>query len=208
MFALGLLGSAHCIGMCGPIALAISPRSTSRARWVGPVLYNLGRSVTYVAIGAAMGALSDGAARMSMLRVQVAMTVVSALLMLALGLSQVGVIGEMRWLYAFDPGKLPGVRKLLLRSASGPDASSFVLGLLLGFLPCGLSMSAFTRALGARSASESALLVAAFSVGTFPAMLGVSAVSHWLTIKHRKLGQVLAGMLLIGMAVQQIARLL
>ena len=53
---IGLAGSLHCIGMCGPIALAIGPGETSRAKHLmGRILYNLGRSVTYGLMGLVAG---------------------------------------------------------------------------------------------------------------------------------------------------------
>jgi hypothetical protein len=90
-----------------------------------------------------------------------------------------------------------------MSGASGPGGQGvfFFLGLLLGFLPCGLSYGAFAQALGTGSVVAGAALVLAFAVGTVPGLLllgtGVSAIVR----RYRRTSDVIAGVLMLYMAV-------
>ncbi|MFW5739682.1 MAG: sulfite exporter TauE/SafE family protein [Myxococcota bacterium] len=206
MFLLGLLGGGHCVGMCGPIALAICPSQT-KGLSLSAVLYNLGRVVTYTAIGGVVGAIGGSAADLgSVLRVQLWLTLLAGVLMAWFGLALLRVIGQPQWMFAIDGGKFPGVGKLMRGVVRGRGWMALPLGLLLGFLPCGLSMAAFTRALGAEGFSAGAVLVAAFGAGTLPAMLLVSWAGGRLTRRMRQAGEMVAGMILLAMAVQHVSK--
>jgi sulfite exporter TauE/SafE len=76
----------------------------------------------------------------------------------------------------------------------------FLLGLLLGLLPCGLSYAAFARALAAGGPAQGALLVLAFSLGTLPGLLLVGTGASRFARRHAKLFDVLSGVLLVAMA--------
>ncbi|MCU0691803.1 MAG: sulfite exporter TauE/SafE family protein, partial [Polyangiaceae bacterium] len=210
MFLLGLLGGGHCMGMCGPIALAMSPSMGSGRRRGAVVLYNAGRVMTYTVIGGATGALGASAGGLvAIARVQVWLALAAGLLLGWFGLALLRVMGEPTWLFAASGSKIPGVGPLMRRLAGGGGIGfALLLGLVLGFLPCGLSMAAFARALSAEGFSQGAALVAAFGVGTLPAMLLAGWLGHRLSAQRRKLGELLAGLVLVAMAVQHIARAL
>ena len=176
MFLLGLLGGGHCVGMCGPIALAICPASQGGGMTLSALLYNLGRVVTYSLIGGIIGALGGSVGDWgSVVRVQLWLTLLAGVLMGWFGLALLRVLGQPKWMFAIDGGKYPGVGRLLRGVVrDGKSWMGLPLGLLLGFLPCGLSMAAFTRAMGADGFGAGAMLVAGFGVGTLPAMLLVS----------------------------------
>ena len=213
MLALGLLGTGHCVGMCGPLVLAL-PGSTGR---VAPHLaYHLGRCATYVAVGALLGGLGAGAVSLAgdggaagggdagmatVARVQVALSLFAALFLLAFGLVRLGVIPEPRFMEGASPSRLPGFARVVGRAARSRSAlASLPAGLALGLLPCGLSYAAFARAFAAGGAAEGALLVAAFAAGTVPGLLAVGTVASGFARRHRKLSDLLSGVVMIGMA--------
>jgi len=208
MFMLGLLGTGHCIGMCGPLVVAIPTRY---GRVLPHLLYNLGRITTYTAVGAVMGligggfgAFSDGDTQSylsTVAMVQVGFSVVAALFLLWLGLARIGFIAEPRWMAIPSPSKIPGfavVRRDI--TVHKKIASAWLFGLLLGFLPCGLSYAAFARALAAPGALDGALMVFAFGLGTLPGLLAVGTGASGFFRRHRRLSDILSGMLMLGMA--------
>lgn len=209
MFLLGLLGSGHCMGMCGPIVVALSSAGASWRANMSAALYQGGRVTTYTAIGAVAGALGAGAGGLVPLaRVQVIVTLVGGLLLGAFGLVLLRVVGEPSLLYA-GAARMPLAGRLMRKVVQQRGGLwSYPLGLVLGFLPCGLSMAAFTRALTAAGALNGAALVAAFAAGTLPAMLAVSWLGSRLRQRGRELGQLIAGLILIAMAAQHLSRAL
>jgi sulfite exporter TauE/SafE len=208
MFLVGLLGSGHCLGMCGPVAIALAPASAAARAWQRiqrALMYNAGRVVTYTVVGGVAGGLGGGLTRLApLMRVQVWVALASAILLAAFGLASVGWLRLPRSMHSVDATRLPGYARALRRVASSGGAGAmFGLGLMLGLLPCGFSMSAFSRALGAHGALHGAVLVLAFGLGTFPAMLAVGVIGDRLSARSRKIGQVVAGLILIAMAARQ-----
>lgn len=205
MIALGFFGGAHCLGMCGPISIGVGARTAP-----GMLLYNAGRIVTYSAIGAVMGSIGPVAGTVvGLARVQLMLSVIAGLLLGWFGLSMLRVTSQPGWMRS--SAVLPGT-SALLRYAAGPSRrgwwTGLPLGLLLGFLPCGLSMAAFVRALDAGSPQRGAMLVAAFGVGTLPSMLLAGWLGAKLSIQWRKIAELAAGVLLTALAMQQLARVI
>jgi sulfite exporter TauE/SafE len=81
-------------------------------------------------------------------------------------------------------------------------AEMFVLGLMLGLLPCGLSYGAFARAIPTGSVSEGALLVSAFAIGTIPGLLLLGTGASKIFQRYRKQSDILAGLLMLFMGVK------
>lgn len=171
-FTLGILGSLHCIGMCGPLAIAFSDQKSSNAAqrfWEG-VSYNLGRTATYSILGLVFGAVGSF------------LWVADLQKVLSIGL---GVFLVIAFLLAYDwEGKLNSsslfnaqllklrafISKLFARSAKVP---SFILGLANGVLPCGLVYLALAGALASGTLMTGMLFMAFFGLGTLPAMLAL-----------------------------------
>ena len=206
MFLLGLLGTGHCVGMCGPLVLAI-PASSGRV--VPHLLYHLGRVCTYVAVGAVVAALGAGllgaaggeADLARVVRIQVALSLIAAVLLLALALARLGVIREPAWMSLASPRHLPGFGRVAasLFERGGPWPT-LGFGLMMGLLPCGLSYAAFARVVPAGSAVDGALLVLAFGAGTVPGLLVLGTAGSALARRWRSLSDLLAGLLLVAMA--------
>jgi hypothetical protein len=205
MFLLGLFGSGHCVGMCGPIVVSL-PRDTRPI--TVQLLYNLGRISTYSLIGAVLAAIGGGFLVLGedadplagVKRVQLGLSLLAAVGLLLFGLARLGVVGEPGWLHAPSLDRIPGVGALLKRLFAGRTlASVWALGLVMGLLPCGLSFAAFARALPAGGAWQGAALVAAFGAGTLPALFVVGTAAQGLLRKHRRLSDLLSGVVMLGM---------
>jgi hypothetical protein len=213
MFLLGLFGTGHCLGMCGPLVLAF-PAVTGR--FASHIFYHLGRTVTYVGIGMAMGAvgatLSVLAARGGddplawVVRVQVGLSIVAAVCLFVFGLSRLGFLPEPGWMSLASPSRIPGYR-LVLGSATHTknNASMLLLGIMLGFIPCGLSFAAFARALAAGGAVEGGMLTLVFAAGTLPGLLLLGSGLSRIAVKYRRVSDILSGMIMIGMAASLLA---
>ncbi len=171
LFLIGLLGGTHCVGMCGGIVGALSMGGGARPSL--HLAYNFGRIASYGMAGAIAGALGGaGLALSGQLSVRIALFVVANLMLVALGLYLMGVtralafterIGQRLWrhLQPFSRRFLP----------ARTVAQAFPLGLLWGWLPCGLVYSALVTALTSGSAVRGAGLMLAFGAGTLPNLL-------------------------------------
>jgi sulfite exporter TauE/SafE len=210
MFMLGILGTGHCIGMCGPLIFAFPART---AKFSPHVFYHLGRTLTYVAMGGMMGAVGVALAKIAsatgsdpqawIARIQIGLRLLAALFLIIFGLSRLGVLAEPGWLAAASPNKIPGFRKVLKSAAlQTGQAEMFILGLMLGLLPCGLSYGAFARALPTGSIFNGALLVLAFAIGTIPGLLLLGTGASKIFQRYRKQSDILAGLLMLYMGVK------
>lgn len=213
MFMLGLLGTAHCVGMCGPLIFAFPGRT---GRLGSQVWYHLGRVATYVAVGAILGGLGallgqlTGVDTMSdVATLQIWLRFFAAALLAALGLIRLEWLREPRWFDRLNPERIPGFKRALAGASDSRDqASFFALGLLMGFLPCGLSYGAFAQALGSNSALDGALLVLAFAVGTVPGLLLLGTGLSAFVRRYRRPSDVLAGLLMLFMAAMLVRKAL
>lgn len=167
-FALGLVGSLHCAGMCGPLALALPPAGHTAASYVfGRVAYNLGRVITYCVLGLIFGLIGKTLLLAGVQR-WLSITLGGILLVglflsrrLALWQPVIALVGQLK-------SRMAG----LLRRRSY-DAL-LVLGLLNGLLPCGLVYVAGAGATATGDLFNGALYMLAFGLGTVPLMLAIS----------------------------------
>jgi sulfite exporter TauE/SafE len=210
MFMLGIFGTGHCIGMCGPLVIAFPARS---GKFSSHVYYHLGRIVTYMLIGSIMGGIGAGLAEIAtetggnypvwIARIQIGVSFVAALFLLIFGLARLDIIREPGCMAMASPDKIPGYRKLL-KSASlnKRQVEMLLLGMMMGFLPCGLSFAAFARALPSASPIKGAVMVFAFSLGTVPGLLLLGSGASGFARRYQSHLDILAGLLLIFMAAE------
>jgi sulfite exporter TauE/SafE len=190
---LGLLGSLHCLGMCGPLALALPVRpGTGRGGLVaGRLAYNLGRAVTYSLLGAVVGLLGHGLRLAGLQRA------------LSLGAGAVilwHVAGRLGWRTRIAAalgrvaraGRRPtapvSAWSRRLQAAMAPrlrvaGGSPWVFGLLNGLLPCGLVGIALVGAAATGSALAGAAFMGLFGLGTLPLMFAASLVGGAATAR-------------------------
>ena len=195
---LGLLGGGHCLGMCGglmgALTLAIPPEQ--RARRLRLLLaYNLGRILSYAAAGLLIGlagwAVASSPAAM-LLRVLAGLLLIAMGLYLAgwwSGLTRIEAVGRHLWRH------LQPLASRLMPVSSLPRA--LLLGAVWGWLPCGLVYSTLLWASSQGSPGESALLMLAFGLGTWPVLLATGMAAERLTALLRRRGVRVAGGLLV-----------
>jgi hypothetical protein len=213
MFLLGLLGTGHCVGMCGPLIFAFPGRT---GRFAPHAWYHLGRVTTYVAVGALLGGLGALLASVTgvdtksdVLNLQAGLRLFAAGLLAALGLIRLGWVREPRWFDLLSPERIPGFRRAMSgASDSRAQAMFFFLGVMLGVLPCGLSYGAFAQALGTGSTAAGALLVLAFGVGTVPGLLLLGTGVSALVRRYRRPSDIIAGALMLIMAAMLVRKAL
>ena len=181
MFALGLVSSLHCVQMCGPIVLSYSlplaepgPEGTPSGRGPGRGLawahlwYNLGRVTTYAGLGALAGA-AGGVIGLGARLAGIAHggRIAAGVAMIVAGVYVSGLMRRSGLIRIDSPGigaRLARFGKRFMLSVR--PANKFRLGLVLGFLPCGLIYAALLKAVDAGSAIGGALTMLAFGLGT------------------------------------------
>ena len=214
LFMLGFLGTGHCLGMCGPLVVAL-PGQTGR--FSAHLAYHAGRLITYSIIGASMGAAGGGLIGLAVAvggnpmvwitRVQVGISILAGLFLLFFGLSRLGFVAEPRWLAIATPSRMPGWRRLMSRTAAlRSNLDLFLMGLILGGLPCGLSYAAFAKALSGAQMLPGAVMALVFGLGTLPGLLAVGAGAAVFLNRFRQQADILAGLIMIGMAATLIVK--
>lgn len=173
---LGLAGSLHCVGMCGPLLLALPLDAAGKRQVLRQMLvYHAGRILTYAALGLLFGLLGKG---LAVAGLQKALSIAAGVFMLGMAL--------MAWRFERLVTALPGFGAFTqgVKSRMGsllrhnPNGGTFSLGLLNGLLPCGMVYAALAGAIATAGISEGALFMAAFGLGTLPLLLGVSVLSR------------------------------
>jgi uncharacterized protein len=203
VFLGGLLGSAHCVGMCGGFALLVG----SGARGFGgnltrQAVYSLGRIFTYSVFGATVGyaglRLSVEAA--TLVNVQALLAIVAGILLVTQGLISAGVLRRAMAfslipaaggaavvgpIHSSGPACLAGgMLGSFLRN--GSPGYVFLAGMLTGFLPCGLVYAYLALAASTSDTFSGALTMAAFGAGTVPAMVLTGGGASLLSLAGRR----------------------
>ncbi|MBE0506439.1 MAG: sulfite exporter TauE/SafE family protein [Marinospirillum sp.] len=210
----GLLGGGHCIGMCGGIVSALSfalpPSRRHPARIAALMLsYNIGRISSYILAGLLVGGLGQ----LLVGQIQPITTLLGwlATIMLVLmafyigqwwtGLTRVEALGKHLWRYLEPLG-----RRLMPVSHPG---QALLIGLIWGWLPCGLVYSMLLLALSSGSSFNGGLLMLAFGLGTLPTLLVTGSLARQLTsLLRQPLWRQLSALLLLGFAIWQALPLL
>ena len=171
LFVVGLLGGTHCIGMCGGIVGALSIGGPARTAL--HLAYNAGRILSYGVAGALAGGLGGASLVLGgQLPLRLALFVLANLMLVALGLYLMGVTRALAFSERFGQRLWRHVQPLSRRYLPARHvAQAFPLGLLWGWLPCGLVYSALITALTSGSALRGAGLMLAFGAGTLPNLL-------------------------------------
>ncbi|MDP5171330.1 MAG: sulfite exporter TauE/SafE family protein [Bacteroidia bacterium] len=168
----GIVGSLHCVGMCGPIALALPGKGRGWANILpGRLLYNAGRVMTYSLLGFLLGTFGRG---IQVAGWQQGLSIGLGLLLLVLALAQLQLESRVVKLKPIDTALIWLRRQLGRLMKQGQPHSLFQIGILNGFLPCGFVYLALAGALSTGGMWESAAYMALFGLGTFPAMLVIS----------------------------------
>lgn len=198
IFFAGLAGSMHCVGMCGGFACAMGTDARGRGATLSRhLIYNFGRVTTYCFLGAVVGHLGvllvgHGGEGTAASLAQRALAVLSGLVMVFIGLQFFGYFQRLSRRLVGPGGEflVQGLRELLrLPGFSAP----LVFGVLNGFLPCPLVYAFAAQAAGSGGALPGLLTMAAFGLGTFPAMLMMGGIGTWLRTRPAGVVTVPAG---------------
>lgn len=202
-FIMGLVGSFHCLGMCGPIAMALPMGNRNNSgRLSGGIIYNSGRIFTYSMLGLILGFAGD--------------------FLISPGIqSSVSIVfGALIVLYLILPS---GTKKILKISPSQNllvrlrkqlakflyiqnNRSLFGIGMLNGLLPCGMIYLALASSFLAGSPLKGSLFMSLFGLGTFPTMLGATFFGSFLNQHFRSKLRKLVPVFLFFMAALLIIR--
>ncbi|OEF30176.1 sulfite exporter TauE/SafE family protein [Vibrio rumoiensis] len=195
-FLIGVLGAGHCMGMCGGIAGLMSIGSISSSKlWLNPLFYNIGRLMSYSLIGGIVGAAISTIAQYSGVNSPLNwLRLISAIFMIVLalyigqwwqGLLKIEKAGQHIWKYISPFGK----RLLPIKH----PLYAIPFGFVWGWLPCGLVYSMLTWSAASGNATQGALIMFFFGLGTLPLMLTIglstSKLNQWIkSMAFRRIG--------------------
>jgi uncharacterized protein len=166
------VGSLHCIGMCGPIALALSSPDSGKVVFViGRLLYNAGRTITYMLLGVVAGSIGRSFALVGIQQILSIVLGVTLVLFAAFPFLQNRLLSKVPRFQRFTQAVSRSLSQLLGQRSL---AALFLIGIVNGLLPCGFVYLALAAAVTTGDVLRSVAFMAGFGVGTIPVMLGVS----------------------------------
>lgn len=184
LFVTGLLTSIHCVSMCGAINLLTVINKTTKRSYKKPILYNLGRLISYTALGGIVGLIG------SVLTVNKTVTgiiiLLAAIVMFLMALAMLGLIP---------------LKKLKLIRHKTVTANPLIIGLLNGLMPCGPLQAMQVYALSTASPIKGAISMFLFCLGTIPLMLGTGLFLNKLTGKWKIIVNKIATCLILILSV-------
>lgn len=201
IFLVGLLGGTHCVGMCGGIVGALAAQSAGRSAWSLHLAYNIGRILSYTLAGALVGAIGGlGLAFGPVAKVQLAFYVLANLMLVALGFYLMGFTGTLAFAERMGQSLWNRIRPFTSRFLPARTvAQALPLGMLWGWLPCGLVYSVLATALVSGSAGRGALAMLAFGLGTLPNLLLAGLLfSRFRRFAQSPLARAISGLLVLG----------
>ncbi|MES2265134.1 MAG: sulfite exporter TauE/SafE family protein [Bacteroidota bacterium] len=165
-FYIGLFGSVHCIGMCGPLAFAVP---SFHSRWwlviADKLIYNAGRVLSYTVLGYLIGLLGK---QLWLAGLQQSVSIISGALIIVVGFSR---LFKTRFKQSRLMTLLLSPVQKTISYALNHHMGHFIVGVLNGLLPCGFVYLALVGAVNTSSAIASAQYMFWFGAGTFPLML-------------------------------------
>ncbi len=180
---IGLVGSLHCVGMCGPIAVSLPLMNHNQfTKIAGTVIYNLGRSITYGILGVFFGLLGQGiqlAGFQQWTSILLGVVMILGVLFPYLFKQKIN-LGNIFTGYA---ARL--INKLRKLFSTRSYQSLLGIGLLNGLLPCGLVYVAIAGAINTNNVVSGAFFMILFGLGTIPLMALISLTGNLISIKLR-----------------------
>ena len=201
---LGLAGSLHCVGMCGPLSLALPvPAASPLRKFTALLSYQLGRILTYASFGLLVGLAGR---RLYLAGYQQTFSIVMGVLILLLAAGYFWQRSPLRtgWLNPVYKAVQKLIGNLLRRARNLPGF--FLLGMANGLLPCGMVYIALATTLSFPEISESTGFMAAFGAGTLPAMMAVAFAGQSLRLETRILLRKAVPFFVIGVGMLLILR--
>ena len=209
LFLLGFFGGGHCVGMCGGLSSAFALQLPPHLNRLGLiVLLNLGRITSYVFIGLLLGAIGQAGISLDNTRtLQNILYLAANVLLLLLGLYLAGLSSTASYIERLGKPIWRKLNPLLNRLLPIRSISAcFGVGLLWGWLPCGLVYSASLYALGSGHALSGAAAMLAFALGTLPNLLAMGWFSSQLKdFLQNKTIRLIAGLLVTSWAMWRLS---
>jgi len=182
-FTMGLLGSMHCLGMCGPIAMALPVRTRNKGlKLLKYLLYNAGRIITYTMLGFLVGTIGSFFVLAGFQQV----FSITAGVLIILSIFAVYQPFQHSWITSITLPFREKIKKAItyyFQHANGYNM--VILGMLNGLLPCGMLYAALIGAMAAGDVISGTLFMTAFGLGTIPLMLTVSFAGNLLSYKWK-----------------------
>lgn len=182
VFLGGLLGSGHCVGMCGPLAMTLGAAAARpRANMARQLAFSLGRTFTYAFLGALLGYFGGWLVASSgpLVVAQASLAIVAGVALAAVGAAMAGVLPRAKWqvLSTVPCSAAIGLKTMLLAPGL---RGAMLAGVFTGFIPCGLVYAFLLKAVSSGGPLRGALTMAVFGAGTAPLLVltgvGASAV--------------------------------
>ena len=186
--ATGLLGSGHCIGMCGPLVTGLSLSTGNNTGGVlFHLLYNSGRLITYGVVGYIAGWFGSAALYANAFApVTRTVLIASDIFIIVLGLGAAGLFSNLNFLNLEMINPIKAISRLATGLRKLPSVLAAIpLGLVMGFLPCGFLYAMIITAGQSSTPEKGSLVMLFFGLGTVPALFVVGSLSHWLSVKVR-----------------------
>jgi sulfite exporter TauE/SafE len=205
LVASGMLGSAHCLGMCGPFALTIGSATPAlRKNLLRQSAYSAGRLFTYAVLGAIAGFAGASVSQRlaGWTNVPAVLAIAAGILLVLQGLLAAGVLSRRPMAGGACPG---GAAFRALLSARGA-LDAFLAGLFTGLLPCGLLYGMLALAAATHDPARGLVTMAAFGLGTVPAMVAAGLGGSILGLAARRHLHAIAAWCLVLTGCVSIAR--
>jgi uncharacterized protein len=187
VFLAGIMGTAHCVGMCGPFALAVGGGARDwLTAFVRQAAYTAGRIFTYAVLGSVAGFCGVRLIRIwpAVVNLPAILAIAAGLLLIFQGLRATGLLSKQTVAAPGAPCLAGGFFAHYLRR---PGAGGvFLAGLFTGFLPCGLLYGMLALAMSTHSVLWGALTMIVFGLGTAPVMVAVGISGRLISLATRR----------------------
>lgn len=201
---IGIMGSLHCVGMCGPIAMAIPLHNNSKAyRYVNTIVYLIGKAITYSFLGIFAGTISQTIVFSGLQQYISIISGALILLVAVLSLTHTSILNTEKLSYKWVARLKTKFQYFISKKNT---MASFGIGLLNGLLPCGLVYLALAGAVGAGGVWQGAAYMFLFGLGTAPLLAATMVLKRKFSLANYKLANKLIPIFSITLAVLLIVR--
>ncbi|HCR49869.1 MAG TPA: sulfite exporter TauE/SafE family protein [Rhodothermales bacterium] len=204
VFLTGLMGSAHCVGMCGGFVLMIQAPNNTANHMIRQTAYFIGKTFTYMMFGFVVGMLGM-AVTMSISGLQDWISIGAGLFMIVAGLGIFGVVRSVEGVGGLNKTNFykDAFRKFVQQKSV---VGAYGLGLLNGLLPCGLLYGVLAQAAATGKPVQASIMMFVFGIATVPALWLLGMFGHLLTPAWKRRMNLFAGVLIILMGVMSMMR--
>lgn len=187
IFVGGLLGSSHCVGMCGPLALALGMAdSRFTANFRRQLVFSVGRIFTYGFAGALAAFTGLWLKQWSWLgvNIQATLAIIGGIALIVLGMATAGILPKAKWSW-LAPQSCSAAKWMKTLLTSPKLLSAFLSGVFTGFIPCGLVYAFLATAAGTGDVIRGWLVMVVFGAGTIPLLMITGCGGTLLSITGR-----------------------